>query len=32
MDIYDLYDFEADRQTVGENVTVDDDRRRENVR
>lgn len=32
MDIYDLYDFEADRQTVGENITVDEDRKREGAR
>lgn len=32
MDIYDLYDFEVDRQTVGENITVDEDRKREGAR
>ena len=32
MDIYDIYDFEADRMTVGEPTYIDQEERRENVR
>ena len=32
MDMYDIYDFEADRMTVGEPTYIDEDKERECVR